>query len=106
MWGTLLKVGLGLLAGGVAAAAVVGIAGLVYHVVQERITRQNAARLVRQCLDSGNYTEVHVGLTEMEVVDIDEEDGEAYVAIEVNGEKIGLRSSYGTSLSEGDVLTL
>ena len=130
MWGTVLKVVAGLLVG----AAVVGIAGLVYHVVQERITRKNASALVRKYLDDGNYNLVDAGLTNVkvaevapvvdeatglfmppdgaafdsltnaEVVDVSYSDGDVYVAIEVAGKKCGLRSSYGTSLYEGEKL--
>lgn len=109
---TLLKVGIALacpiagvgmvLAG---TAAVVGLAGLVYHVVKERITRKNAGRLVRQYLESGNYSEINVGLTGT-VVDVAEKDGDVYVAIEVEGSKVGLRSSQGTTLETGEKLTI
>lgn len=104
MLGTILKVVAGVLVGGATVAAVVGIAGLVYHVVQERITRQNAPALVRRYLDEGNYNVVNVGLTKAEVIDVAHKDGDVYVAIEVDGEKYGLRSSYGTSLCEGEEL--
>lgn len=106
MLGALLKYGLPIVLGGVGAAVAIGIAGLVYHVVQERITRQNAGRLIKQHLENGDYNEVNAGLTEANVVDVAEKDGVSYVAVEVNGEKVGLKSSYGTSLSEGEVLTL
>lgn len=112
MFKTLLKVGIALacpIAGvGMAlagTAAVVGLAGLVYHVVKERITRKNAGRLVRQYLESGNYSEVNVGLTGT-VVDVTEKDGDVYVAFEVDGSKVGLRSSQGTTLEAGEKLTI
>ena len=104
MLDTLLKVGAGLLIGGAAVAVAVGIAGLVYHVVQERITQQNVSRLIRQNLCTGNFNEVNVGLTNAEVVDVSHKDAEVYVAIEVGGDKYGLRSAYGTSLQEGEKL--
>lgn len=108
MLGTILKWGAVALLGGVGTAVAIGIAGLVYHAVQERITRRNAGRLIRQHLENGDYNEVNAGLTETEanVIDVTEKDGVAYVAVEVDGEKVGLKSSYGTSLSEGEVLTL
>lgn len=112
MFKTLLKIGVAVACpiAGVAmvafgTAAVVGLAGLIYHVVKERITRKNAGRLVRQYLKSGNYSEVNVGLTGS-VVDVAAKDGDVYVAFEVDGSKVGLRSSQGTTLEVGEKLTI
>lgn len=99
-----------LLLGGAATAVAVGVAGLVYDWVRERITRatvrEHFAKKIQEALANGDYTTVNIGLTEAEVIDVSEKDGETYVAYEVDGKKYGIRSAEGTSLSERETLEL
>jgi len=104
------KIALGLLIGGVAAAAAVGIAGLVYDWVQKRITgptvQEHFAAKIKEKLDNGDYNTVNAGLVDAEVIDVSQKDGVTYVAYEVDGERYGIRSREGTDLSENERLTL
>ena len=116
------KIMLGLLLGGFTAAAVIGIAGVVYDWIQGCINRKSvqdhfAAKrkkcdtlntLIKENLAKGNCRIINIGLTkaEAEIIDVSEKDGITYVAYEVEGERFGIRSSNGTSLSEKERLTL
>lgn len=99
-----------LVAGGIVAAVLAaGIAGVVYDWVKGMITRQSVqnhfAEKIKEKLDKGEYQTVNIGLTEAEIIDVSEKDGVTYVAYEVDGERFGIRSSDGTSLSEKERLT-
>ena len=100
-----------LVVGGIAAAVLAaGIAGVVYDWVKGMITRHSVqnhfAEKIKEKLDKGDYQTVNLGLTEAEIIDVSEKDGITYVAYEVDGERFGIRSSDGTSLSEKERLTL
>jgi len=97
--------------GGAAAAAVVGVAGLVYDWVRKRITKETVrghyAEKIKELLDKGDYETVNLGLTkEADVIDVSQKDGVTYVAYEVDGKRYGIRSYDGTTLSENERLTL
>ena len=113
------KIIVGLLLGGFAAAAAIGIAGVVYDWIQGCITpksvqdhyaannHQKLAALINKNLAEGNCQIVNIGLTKAaEIIDVSEKDGITYVAYEVEGERFGIRSSNGTSLSEKERLML
>ena len=106
----LLKIVGTILLGGAAAATVIGVAGVVYDCIQGCINRtavqQHFAKKIKEKLDKGDFNTVNIGLTEAEIIDVSEKDGITYVAYEVDGERFGIRSSDGTSLSEKERLTL
>ena len=104
------KIVAALLLGGVTAAVAVGVAGLIYDWIQGCINRKSVqehfAAKIKEKLDKGDYQTVNLGLTEAEIIDVSEKGGVTYVAYEVDGERFGIRSSDGTSLSERERLTL
>lgn len=106
----ILKLGLwaaGLLAAGVAAAAIVYCAGLAYKKINEYLTRKNLARVVSENLQTGNYAECNIGLSEVEITEVNVERGMTFVNLELVDEAGGVDEMYlctdkGTSLSEGE----
>lgn len=106
----ILKIAGAVLLGGAAAAAAIGVAGVVYDWIQGCINRTSVqnhlAAKIKEKLEEGDYQTVNIGLVEAEVIDISKKDGITYVAYEVEGERFGLRSTDGTSLSEKERLTL
>ena len=100
-----------LVVGGIAAAVLAaGIAGVVYDWIQGCINRtsvqEHFVEKIKEKLNKGDFQTINIGLTEAEIIDVSEKDGITYVAYEVDGERFGIRSSDGTSLSEKERLTL
>lgn len=106
----ILKIAAAILIGGVATATVIGVAGVVYDWIQGCINRTSVqdhfAAKIKEKLDKGDYQTVNIGLKEAEIIDVSEKDGITYVAYEVDGERFGIRSSDGTSLSKRERLML
>ena len=102
MWGKILLA---------AAAFVTGlaVAGVVYDWIQERITRRTIqkhfADKIRQAFENEDYNEVNAGLTG-NITEVREKAGITYVTYEVGEKKYGVKSSEGTTLSRGEILTL
>ena len=106
----LLKIAAIVIGAGVATATVIGVAGVVYDCIQGCINRtsvqEHFAEKIKEKLNKGDFQTINIGLTEAEIIDVSEKDGITYVAYEVNGERFGIRSADGTSLSERERLTL
>ena len=93
---------LGIAAALVIAGVTVGLIGVIYDIVKERITWRTVGKHVAENINKNNFNTVNVGLTEAKIIDISKSEGETYVAYEINNQRFGLRSSEGTSLEEND----
>lgn len=99
------------LVAGVVGAGIAHYAGRAYKKMNEYLTRKNLAGVVSENLKTGNYAECDIGLSEIEIAEINVERGTTFVSLELVDEAGGVDEMYlctdkGTSLVEGERLEL